>query len=72
MMLRDLIDQNILDENKKFFVIFKENQHEDIINTSEPITYEDLFNIVGLYLLYKNVEYIYRKNTNIVEIRIKG
>lgn len=69
MTLYDLFKKEINNQEKYNFVLFFRNY--DFINTNDRITYRDFCRIIGLSIVFMEIDTIY-KGKNVIKIKIKG
>lgn len=69
MTLYDLIEKEIINQEKYHFCLFYRNY--DFINTNDRITYSDLRRIIGLSISFMEIDNIY-KGKNVINIKLKG
>ncbi len=68
MTLYDLFKKEINNQEKYNFVLFYRNY--DFINTNDRITYRDFRRIIGLSIVFMEIDTIY-KGKNVIKIKLK-
>lgn len=68
MTLYDLFKKEINNQEKYHFVLFYRNY--DFINTNDRITYRDFRRIIGLSIVFMEIDNIY-KGKDVIKIKLK-